>query len=308
MNELQFKTKRFSQSSGTLFGIAPSDMLEDVFGVLAIDNEQRMEHPSVHAGSFKQPKIIELVFLLSEHWCQDCSTKYQAVEILDRFMILHVEQLYKSTTEKMDVTDMEMAWTSVKTSLCDRFLLFLVSCIQIASKLNFLNHTINVNLAIQFLRSAGHSYKKEELLKSEIIVLKTLDFRINIQSPFMFIEVLLEVLGYNGCLLTLKDVLDMCVMVLDLVYLMRNPIYETLLKATVDLQSQTSSQRCSFLAVMEDQMLLATGVIAASTFIINQNSWNEVLKHLSDITGNTVNAVFDISSSILKHSIGVTMP
>lgn len=54
---------------------------------------------------------------------------------------------------------------------------------------------INSNAVIQFLRSAGYSYTKKDLLQSEMTVLKTLDFHINIQSPFTFVEMLLEVLG-----------------------------------------------------------------------------------------------------------------
>ncbi|KAM5135405.1 cyclin N-terminal domain-containing protein 1 isoform 2-T3 [Mantella aurantiaca] len=197
MNQLPFKTKRFSKMPCTIFGIAPIDILEDILASLADDNEQVLENLSVHTGCFKQPKVIELVFFLAEHWCQDSSTKYQAVELLDRFMILHIKQLYKSSTENRILMEITERWASAKANLCERFILYLVSCIQITSKMNFHYHIINNNVAIQFLRSAGYSYKKEDLFRSEMTVLKTLSFHINVQSPFTFVEMLLEVLGFG---------------------------------------------------------------------------------------------------------------
>ncbi|XP_063816124.1 cyclin N-terminal domain-containing protein 1 isoform X2 [Pseudophryne corroboree] len=305
MNHFPVKTKRIvSNAPGTIFGIAPYDIIEDILIGLANDNETVLEHLTEHNGAFKQPKVIELVFLLSEHWHQDSSTKYIAVELLDRFMILHVEELYKSSVESMNILETVQAktWKSIKASLCEMFILRMVSCIQITSKLHFHYHIINNNTILQFLTSSGYICNKEELLQSELTVLKTLHFHINIHSPFTYVETLLEVLGQNGCSVSLKDIRDMCVMVLDLVYLLRNPIYDTVLKASVDLSTPNSSQR--FLTIKEDQMLLATGVISASSFIISQDYWNQVLEHLSNITGITVNSVFEVCSAILKHCIG----
>ncbi|KAG8565924.1 hypothetical protein GDO81_013032 [Engystomops pustulosus] len=249
-----------------------------------------------------------MVFLLSEHWGQDHSTKYQAVELLDRFMILHVENLYKSSAESLNVKEPShvKSWGSIKGRLCKKFLLYLASCIQITSKLHFHCNIINNYMVLQFLRSAGYSYKKEDPLKSELTVLKTLNFCINVHSPFAYVEMLLEVLEYNGCSLQLKDVHSTCRMILDLVYLLRAPIYEAVLKASVDLSTPTSLQRSKFLTVKEDQMLLGTGVISASAFIINPNSWNQVLEHLSNITGITVSSVFEMCNAILKHCEGDT--
>ncbi|MEE6508409.1 hypothetical protein FKM82_020878, partial [Ascaphus truei] len=263
---------------GTIFGVLSSDILEDVLIDLAKENEQCLSHLSEYAGCFKDPKIIELVFLLAELWCQDSSTKYQAVEILDRFMISHVEKLYSSTAESRKNTETAPAktWSSLKADLCDTFMLRLASCIQIASKLHFHCHVVDNNTVLQFLKSAGYKYLKEELLRSELTVLKTLEFRMNLASPFTYVEMLLEVLGHNGCSVSLKDLRDMSVKVLDLVYLLKNPIYDMLLKATVELSTPSDLQRAKFVSVKEDQMLLASGVIVTSAFILNQVSWNQV--------------------------------
>ncbi|XP_041432579.1 cyclin N-terminal domain-containing protein 1 [Xenopus laevis] len=301
--------KRFPASPASMFGMVSSDIIEDVLVDLAKENEQSLANLSEYAGSFKDPRVIEIIFLLSEYWGQDSSTKYQAVEILDRFMILHVEEVYKSSAEYRNIMERSQAepWNSLKIRLCDTFMLHLASCVLIASKLYFHCHIVDYNIALKFFGSAGYAYTKAELLRSELTVLRTLDFRVNLLSPFSYVEMLLEVLGHNNCSLSLKSLREMCIMILDLVYLVRNIIYDMILKTSTDLQSPTALQRIKFLPVKEDQMLLAASVISAGAFILGHDSWNQVLDHLHCITGITVNSLFDMSSAILKHSIGTAM-
>ncbi|KAM4622255.1 cyclin N-terminal domain-containing protein 1 [Discoglossus pictus] len=306
--KMRIKMNRVPETPGTLFGVVPSSILEDVLIDLARENEKGLANLSELAGCFKDAKVIELVFLLSELWCQDSSTKYQAVEILDRFMISHIEETYKSSVEAEQCADTSQCetWSALKSKLCDTFMLRLASCVQIASKLYFHCHIINTNTVLHFLKSKGYTYSKEEILRSELTVLKTLNFRINLLSPFTYVEMLLEVLGHNGSSVSLEELRDMCVKVLDLVYLLRNPIYDLLLKASVDLSTPNDLQRTMFVSVKEDQMLLGAGVIAASAFIICQESWNQVMDQLHCISGITVSSIYDISSAILTHCVGAT--
>ncbi|KAE8575737.1 hypothetical protein XENTR_v10003926 [Xenopus tropicalis] len=277
MNEDPAK-KRFPSSPAYMFGVVSSDIIEDVLVALAKENEQSLANLSENAGSFKDPRVVEIIFLLSEYWGQDSSTKYQAVEILDRFMILHVEDVFKTSAEYKNIMDRSQAepWSSLKIRLCDTFMLHLASCVQIASKLYFHCHIVNYNTILKFLGSAGYTYTKAELLASELTVLKTLHFHVNLLSPFSYVEMLLEVLGHNGCSLSLRPLREMCIMILDLVYLVKNAIYDMVLKASIDLQSPTALQRIKFVPVKEDQMLLAASVISVGVFILGHDSWNQV--------------------------------
>ncbi|XP_053309780.1 cyclin N-terminal domain-containing protein 1 [Spea bombifrons] len=310
MIRAQFQTKKkFSSAPGTLFGFAPLDIVKDIVLDLVQKNDPVLDNLSGYTGSFRDRKVIELVFLLSEFWCQDSATKYQAVEILDRFMILYIEKLHTSCMEAKRIPETLQAksWSLMKGSLCDNFLLHLVSCIQIASKLCFHCHIINNSMVLQFLQLAGYTYKKDEVVKSELTVLKTLHFQLNVLSPLSYVEILLEVLGHSGCSLSLEHLRDMCLMVLDLVYLVRNPIYEMLLETSMGMPMPSRLQRSKFVSVKEDQMLLATGVITTSACILNQDSVNKVLDILNYITGITINNMTEISSSILKHCFGTAV-
>lgn len=48
---------------------------------------------------------------------------------------------------------------------------------------------------LNFLQSLGYAHTKEELLESELDVLKSLNFQINLPTPLAYVEMLLEVLG-----------------------------------------------------------------------------------------------------------------
>ncbi|XP_069490273.1 cyclin N-terminal domain-containing protein 1 [Ambystoma mexicanum] len=311
MNKIGVTVKEAQhESPGTVFGAVSTDILEDILLDLAKQNEQYLKDLSEHAGCFKEPKIVEFVFLLAELWGIDDSARYQAVEILDRYMIINTEEKYKNSitpregNERAEVD----SWSIIKTQLCETFVLRLVSCVQIASKLAFHCNMINNNTALKFMQSLGYSYKKEELLQSELTVLKALQFQMNVCSPFSFVEMLLEVLGHNGCLLPMKNLHAICLKILDLVYLLRNSIYETLLRRAVDGSSPNTQQRDTFLYVKEDVMLLAVGIIAASAFILNYECWTQVLEQLSSITGIAVESIGEFSTVILNHSIGATSP
>ena len=55
--------------------------------------------------------------------------------------------------------------------------------------------SISANKARRFLNSIGHRYTIESVLKSELRVLKTLDYHIMITTPLNYLEAILEILG-----------------------------------------------------------------------------------------------------------------
>ncbi|XP_050183695.1 cyclin N-terminal domain-containing protein 1 isoform X2 [Myiozetetes cayanensis] len=114
---------------------------------------------------------------------------------------------------------------------------------------------VTSDTALKFLQSLKYSYTKQELLESELAVLNTLHFHINVSNPLAYVELLLEVLGHNGCLLPAKPLHQMCVQLLDFCYLTRETIYDTLLKIAIEnstpnkLQGQVSDSEGRFHAL-----------------------------------------------------------
>ncbi|XP_072502681.1 cyclin N-terminal domain-containing protein 1 isoform X2 [Notamacropus eugenii] len=199
------------------------------------------------------------------------------------------------------------SWRTRKEELCNTFVLRLVSCVQLASKLSFHYKIVSNVTVLNFLQALGYLYTKEELLESELAILKSLNFQINLPTPLAYVEMLLEVLGYNGCLVSAKQLHGTCLTLLDLVYLLHEPIYESLLRASIENFTPVE-QRGKFVSVKEDFMLLAVGIIAASAFIQNQEWWCQVVEHLHSITGIATKGIAEFSYAILTHGVGASTP
>ncbi|NXD85167.1 CNTD1 protein, partial [Halcyon senegalensis] len=277
---------------------------------LAAQNEQHLRQLPEQAGRFKEPQTVEFIFLLAEEWHLEQSTKYRAVELLERFMIKQVEQTCKSSRENVASHDQGQgsSQSCLNDEIYNTFVLRLVSCVQLASKLSLHYNVVNSDTALKFLQSLKYSYTKQELLESELTVLKTLHFQINVSTPLAYVELLLEVLGHNGCLLPAESLHEICVQLLDFCYLTRDVIYHTLLQIAVDSSTPSKLQVAKFLAVKEDFMLLAVGVISTSVFILNPGLWTQVVEHLKWITGITSQSILEFSYAVLRHILGSPTP
>ncbi|XP_006901742.1 PREDICTED: cyclin N-terminal domain-containing protein 1 [Elephantulus edwardii] len=301
---------RLASLSDFQFGAVATETIEDVLLHLAQQNEQAVQEAAGRTGSFKETRIVEFVFLLSEQWCLEKSVSYQAVEILERFMVKQAESICKQATLQLRGNEKKepQNWRSLKEQLFNKYILRLVSCVQLASKLSFHYKIINNITVLNFLQSLGYQYTKEELLESELDVLKSLNFQINLPTPLAYVEILLEVLGYNGCLVPAAQLYATCLTLLDLVYLQHEPIYESLLRTSIENSTPSQLQREKFISVKEDFMLLAAGIIAASAFIQNHEYWSQVVGHLQSITGMALESIAEFSYVILTHSVGANTP
>ncbi|XP_015282258.1 PREDICTED: cyclin N-terminal domain-containing protein 1 [Gekko japonicus] len=288
------------QHSEPVFGAVAPELLQDVLLQMAKENEQDLRELCDETGCFKETQIVDFVFLLSEKWGLPEFARYQAIEIFERFMLTLTQQFSFSTGAEQEESNCVLA----RQQIVDTCVLRLVSCIQLASKLSFHYSIVNNAVVLKFLQSMGFSYTTEDLLESELGILKALHFQINVPTPLAYIEMLLEVLGYNGCLLPMEQMHAMCRHLLSLTYLLRVSVYSTLLKASIENTSPNKLQLAKFAAVKEDLMLLAVGIIGASAFLFHTEDWNQVAENLSDTTGISMRSIVEIVDAILKHSIG----
>ncbi|KAB0397716.1 hypothetical protein E2I00_019165 [Balaenoptera physalus] len=267
---------RLASLSDFQFGAVATETIEDALLHFAHQNEQAVQEAAGRMGSFRETRIVEFVFLLSEQWCLEKSVSYQAVEILERFMIKQAENICRQASIQLREKTEPQNWRALKEQLFNKFILRLVSCVQLASKLSF-------------------HYK-------------SLNFQINLPTPLAYVEMLLEVLGYNGCLVPATQLYATCLTLLDLVYLLHEPVYESLLRASIENSTPSQLQGEKFISVKEDFMLLAVGIIAASAFIQNHECWSQVAGHLQSITGIALESIAELSYAILTHSVGTSTP
>ncbi|XP_008269748.2 cyclin N-terminal domain-containing protein 1 isoform X1 [Oryctolagus cuniculus] len=301
---------RVTPVSDFQFGAVATETIEDSLLHLAQQNERAVQEAAGRMGSFRETRIVEFVFLLSEQWCLEKSVSYQAVEILERFMVKQAEKICRQAAVQLSSNGKTESptWRVLREQLFSKFVLRLVSCVQLASKLSFHYKIISNVTVLNFLQALGYLYTKEELLESELDVLKSLNFQINLPTPLAYVEMLLEVLGYNGCLVPATQLHPTCLTLLDLVYLLHEPIYDSLLRAAIENSTPSQLQGEKFISVKEDFMLLAAGIIAASAFIQTRECWSQVVGHLQSITGIASESIAEFSYAILTHSVGASTP
>ncbi|XP_072522836.1 cyclin N-terminal domain-containing protein 1 [Salminus brasiliensis] len=293
---------RITKRPSLRFGEALSELLSDFLSNLNNTNKTNLEALSSFCGDFKDGKVMEHTFLICEELGLDPSVGYHAIEILDRFMAKHVENLLSEGGEGPSCGAEERSGEDlIFQSLGEKFQVFLLSCVQIASKLALHSSAVDNNSAARYLQSLGCSCPKDKLLESELLVLKTLDFRPNVPNPLLYVETLLEVLAHNVPTAPAAQLHHLCRYVLQFIYLQRKPVYQSLLEAATGCRSPSPEQRAKFVSVTEDRMLLGVGVITVSAYIYQVSAWEKVVEELTLITGISARSILDFARVTLMH-------
>ncbi|KAM8730633.1 cyclin N-terminal domain-containing protein 1 isoform 1-T1 [Acanthopagrus schlegelii] len=292
-----------SQRINLKFREAPFDLLTDFLINLNKRNKDHLNSLSQCSGNFRDHRLTEYIFLMTEELSLDPLAGYHAIELLQRFIVKHLTGLLTPQGEAADPqrSDESAVFDSVK----EKFPLIIFSCVQLASKMSLHSHIIDNHTAVRFLRSLGHSVSKKTLLMSELTVLKGLEFGLNTLNPLIYVEILLEVLGHNEPSVSVEHLYHLCRHVLHFVSLQRDVIYDSLLVTTTQCVSPSREQREQFVTVTEDYMLLGVGVIAVASFVLYVTKWEQVVGELSHITGISRRSISDFAHVTLMHIVNV---
>ncbi|XP_034414151.1 cyclin N-terminal domain-containing protein 1 isoform X2 [Cyclopterus lumpus] len=282
------------------------ELLTDFLVNLNTRNKDHLGSLSTCTGEFKEKRLMEYVFLITQELRLDPLAAYHAIELLQRFMVKHLTGLLTTPTPEgagAAAALTESSEEAVLEKIKDTFPLIVFSCVQLASKLSLHSHMIDNNTAVRFLHSVGLSVSKQTLLDSELMVLKGLEFRLNAPNPLTYVEILLEVLGHNEPSIPVEHLHLLCHQVLQFVSLQRTAIYDSLLVTTTRCVSPSREHRETFVTVTEDCMLLGVGVIAVATFIHYFKNWQQVVGELSHITGISKRSISDFVHVTLAHIV-----
>ncbi|KAI0227109.1 Cyclin N-terminal domain-containing protein 1 [Lamellibrachia satsuma] len=276
-----------------------ADLLEEWLIVLANENQQNMSSATHKQGYFKNGDSAEFVFLTCERLKLPPETRYLALELFDRFMVRHIQDLYVHV-QNMSSKNRKQDWLVVMDRVRNQVLLRAVSCCQLASKLTSHYKVVTARKAWNTLNEFGHRYTNDSILQSELRVLKTLDYKVMLPSPLLYIETLLEILGHNDSSAEVKMYHGVCLKVLDVVYMWRRDIYKKLFQLATGRFETSTKERAKFATVEQDYMLLAVAVIASTSYILNQTLTHRVIKNLSQITRIPNDDILDFATVIVQ--------
>ncbi|RCN24073.1 hypothetical protein ANCCAN_30237 [Ancylostoma caninum] len=121
--------------------------------------------------------------------------------ILYRFMKIHTEQVLGFLDDmKLNEKRRLREWERVEANLSRQTTLRMLSSIQIASKalsyhdVGYSLQSLSSKQVCSCLRSLGFAYTQRAALKSELRILKTLEYRLP-RSPLLYSETLLKLVG-----------------------------------------------------------------------------------------------------------------
>nr|XP_046234281.1 cyclin N-terminal domain-containing protein 1 isoform X2 [Scatophagus argus] len=234
---------------------------------------------------------------------------YQAIELLQRFMVKHLRDLLTTPAPQGATANPPRGYEdAVFDMLKEKFPLIILTCLQLASKVSLLSRIIDNSTAVRFLQSVGHNVSKQAVLESELMVLKGLEFRLNTRNPLTYVEILLEVLAHNEPSIPVERLYHLCRHILQFVSLQRTAIFDSLLVITTQCVSPSREQREEFATVTEDHILLGVSVIAVASFILCVREWEQVVGELSHMTGISQKSIRDFAHVTLMHIVGIPVP
>ncbi|XP_061197771.1 cyclin N-terminal domain-containing protein 1-like isoform X2 [Saccostrea echinata] len=274
-------------------------ILQDWLINLAKKNFRHINQAHSKQGLFKQVNAVETIMYAAEKLKIAQEAKYLAIELFDRFLYNHLQDL-RDHVLKLPKKRQMKEWSSLQEGVSNQVLLRIVSCCQIASKLTSHYKVVSVNRAKRFLCTCGYRYASESLLQSELRVLKTLKFQVTEPTPIVFIETLLEILGCNNTKAEVKTFYYVALKLLDLLYLKYHTFYKILFEVISSSKIHSKEQKREFSKVKADQLLLATAVISCSVYMVQEDKADEMIKELNRITRISKNDIEDFASVLIQ--------
>ncbi|CAH1775233.1 unnamed protein product [Owenia fusiformis] len=296
----------FGTPKEPLFNMRPqgmsTELLQDWLSILATENAEHMKQCSQRKSLFKCGLVTESVLLMAERLKQPIHSRFLSAELFDRFMSKHIEDLWDYVVN-MESEKREKEWQAIQERIRNQMTLRMVSCIQLCSKLTSHAKVITCTKARLVLQNIGHKFSAESILQSELRVLKTLEYRVMVPSPLLFVETLLEILGHSDQDVEVKVYHDVCTKVLDLVYMNRQMFYDKLYFVATGQPLDDPAKRKRFASVEGDMMLLGTSAIAAATYIVDQSNTDKVVEELSKISKVPTDDILDFATIIVQEVI-----
>ncbi|XP_015924389.3 cyclin N-terminal domain-containing protein 1-like [Parasteatoda tepidariorum] len=259
-----------------------NELLEDWLFDLLKKNQERVSAATTLEYLWSQ-EVVEFIFNICSSFKLKSDVKYTALEIYERFVGNHVLELYRTVKNSRN-SRTPLVWEDIKARIGEQVILRVITSVQLASKLNSHYNHITPDQVFQFLVNSGKSYSKSGIFNSELRLMRSLNYKVNVTTPSIYVNTLLCVLFTNDP--SLEDILfTTSVKTLDFVYLNRTRVYNHLYESITGLSVANSVQDNEiFLKIKADYMLLAGSIIATAAYMVMKDKWNKLLEQLHQVT------------------------
>ncbi|XP_042234365.1 cyclin N-terminal domain-containing protein 1-like [Homarus americanus] len=258
--------------------------VQEMMHVLLAENqrEKQQVHPfltvlHVESAMFFIWQVIDFFKLSAE-------VRYIAFDIFQRFMLGYTESLLDHVVSiTAEGRQRNRLIKEMEKQLKEQAPLKATICVMIASKIVTHKTSLSTLMAQRCLKHLKMSAHINDIKRSEISILKQLDWRCHRTSSLLeYIGLLISVAGLwegDGAYLAemkritirpvpLEELYEMSTKLLDMVHLNHERVYQDLYTSLTGLAFIPNKHKTAFGKVVADRLLLAGSVVASAAFVL----------------------------------------
>ncbi|XP_076756519.1 cyclin N-terminal domain-containing protein 1 isoform X2 [Xylocopa sonorina] len=241
--------------------------------------------------------VINTIFKITEHLDLGPDTRYVAIHLYDKFMCNYFWEVYKNTDQA------ENSWTEVCRKISSQSKLYLMSCLQLASKMDSHSRNLKISQVLNILQwiDKESEYTHSTIFLSEYKVFKTVGFRMPFCTPLNCIEVLLTATG----LMDTPNIQELAISLLDLVYLQREKLCSHLQCLIQENVVKTQEEWRNFMTLESNVLYLGASIVLCGTFFlcIDGEMSNVIALKLSQLIDVEMSDIWNMANILLVMAI-----
>uniref|UniRef100_A0A914Z5U4 Cyclin N-terminal domain-containing protein n=1 Tax=Panagrolaimus superbus TaxID=310955 RepID=A0A914Z5U4_9BILA len=282
----------------------PNELTEEFLTILLTENSNFVENLPLGSGSYLKTNVVQYIFTICIRLRIPDDVKYFAIDIFDKFMNIQgialwdaVARLNRSNKAKYKI------WSKIEATLSRQLTLRVVTAIQIASKLHSFHESLAQTDVRKCLQALGFPYTIEAIHKSELRMLKTLNFELNSRrNPAVYMINFLKMLLRSRPEIGehINGLYRYCIFWLDYTLINRTEVFTRVL-SVVHSGNPVKITKDALARVQSDYSLLGCAVIIAALVCLAGPQIAETyIKELSLITTVSEADISDASTGLVR--------
>ncbi|XP_012270571.1 uncharacterized protein LOC105694460 isoform X2 [Orussus abietinus] len=241
--------------------------------------------------------VVKAIFIITSHFELGPNARYLAVYLYDKFMHNHFNEIYMAEVEN---GLKEISWVQTCSKVSSQAKLCLMSCIQLASKMDSPSKALGISQVLCMLRCIAPTctYTHNMIFNSEFKVFKTVGFQIPLFTPLHYIEVLLAATDLTQT----PEIFNISIHLLDLAFLQHEQLYTHLQMNVHGRISMTYLDKKNYAALETNMLFLSASIVLGSTFFLclEKKAIKNLVLKLSNLIEIQVQDILDMGNLLFS--------
>ncbi|XP_036149428.1 uncharacterized protein LOC105833201 isoform X2 [Monomorium pharaonis] len=263
------------------------------------------EQEQIVTADFAMPFIaipmstVKTAFKIAEYLELDPNVKYMAIQLYDTFMCKHFWEIFKTEIAN---DPFKATWFKVSEKTSNEAKLILMSCFQLACKMDSHSSTLGISqiLNILYLIDKKSEYTRTIISSSEIRVFKTVEFKMPLYTPMHCIEILLAATGLGETPNTFNVSVDL----LDLAYLKHDRLYSQFYLHYMHKDvGDTEYLSKKLMSLKSNILFLSAAIVYCTTLFLcldsNASKERVIIAKLAELSNTMDTDIFNMANMLL---------